>query len=130
MIGAWPLKSQRSIWPPPVVLGSGGPDEAFDEAVRPRASRRDLHRVDASAGQDGVEGGGELAGAVADEEPEGGGAIVEIHHQVPRLLGGPGSGRMARRPQDVDVAVADFEGEEDVDPFEGDRAGDVEEVHG
>ena len=26
-----------------------------------------------------VEGGGELAGAVADEEPEGGGAVVDVH---------------------------------------------------
>jgi len=28
--------------------------------------------------------------------------------------------------EDVDVAAADFEGEEDVDPFEGDRAVDME----
>jgi hypothetical protein len=33
-------------------------------------------------------------------------------------------------PRDVDVAVADFEGKEYVDPFQGDRAVDVEEVHG
>jgi hypothetical protein len=32
--------------------------------------------------------------------------------------------------QDVDVAVADFEGEEDVDSFQSDCAVDVEEVHG
>jgi hypothetical protein len=85
---------------------------------------------DAGAGQDGIEGGGELAGTVADEEPECGGAVVEIHQQVPGLLGGPCSGRMARRPQYVDVAVADFERDEDVDPDQGDRAVDVEEVHG
>ena len=74
--------------------------------------------------------GGELAGAVADEEPEGGGAVVEVHQQVAGLLGGPGSGRMAGRAEDVHVAAADFEGEEHVDPFQGDRAVDVEEVHG
>jgi hypothetical protein len=92
-------------------FGSGGQDEAFGEAVRPRTSRRDLHSVDAGAGQDGIEGGGELAGAVADEEAECPGAVVEVDQQVAALLGGPGSGRMAGRPQDVHVAVADFQGE-------------------
>jgi hypothetical protein len=33
-------------------------------------------------------------------------------------------------PEDVAVAVADLDGEEDVDPFEGDRAVHVEEVDG
>src|ERR687898_2896412 len=84
------------MWPPAVVVGtvpgkdgpqvplngdqdpvgefsSGGQHEPFGEAVRSRTSRRDLHSVDAGAGQDGVEGSGELAGPVADEEPEGGG---------------------------------------------------------
>ena len=59
-----------------------------------------------------------------------GGAVVEVHQQVAGLLGGPGSGRVAGRPEDVDVAAADFQGEEHVDPFQGDRAVDVEEVHG
>ena len=89
-----------------------------------------LHGVDPDAGEDGVERGGELAGAVADEEPERGGTVVEIHQQVPGLLGGPGTGGMARRPEDVHVAAADLEGEEHVDPFQRDRAVDVEEVHG
>ena len=92
MIGSWRLKSQRSMWPPAVVVGavlgedgpqvpftedqdavgefgSGGQDESFGEAVRSRTSRWNLHGVDACAVQDGIEGGGELAGAVTDEEP-------------------------------------------------------------
>jgi hypothetical protein len=111
-------------------FGSGGQDEAFGEAVRSRAARWNLDNVYAGARQDSVEGGGVLAGAVADEEPEGGGALVEIHQEVTGLLGGPGPGRMTGRPQDVHIAVASFEGEEHVDPFEGDGAVDVEEVHG
>src|SRR6187551_2545033 len=99
-------------------FASDGQDEAFGEAVRSRASRWDLHGVDPDAGQGGIEGGGELAGSVADEEPEAGGAVVEVHQQVAGLLGGPGSGRVAGRAEDVHVAVSDFEGEEDVDPFE------------
>jgi hypothetical protein len=113
-------------------FGSGGQDEAFGEAVRSRTSRRDLDGVDPGTGQDAVEGGGELAGAVADEEPEGGGAAVGVHQEVAGLLVGPGSGsgRVAGRPEDVGVATADFQGEEHIDPIEGDRAVDVEEVHG
>jgi hypothetical protein len=141
------------VWPPPVVLGaelseddprvslpedqdavgelgSGGQHESFGEAVRPRTPRWNLHGVDPRAGQGGIERRGELAGAVADEEPEGGGVVGEVHQQVAGLLGGPGSGRVAGRPEDVQVAVADFQGEQDVDPFQGDRAVDVEEVHG
>jgi hypothetical protein len=98
-------------------FGSGGQDEAFGVAVRPRISRRDLHGIDACAGEDRVERGRELAGPVADEEPEGGGAIVEIHQQVAGLLGGPGSRWVAGRPEDVQVAAADFQSEEHIDPF-------------
>src|SRR5829696_735410 len=85
-------------------FGSGGEDEAFGEAVRSRASWWDLHGVDFGAGENGVERGGELAGAVADEEPEAGSAVVEVHQQVAGLMGGPGSGRVAGRPEDVQVA--------------------------
>src|SRR5215203_2268185 len=111
-------------------FASDGQDEAFGEAVRSRTSRWDLHGVDPGAGEDGVERGGELAGAVADEEPEGGGALVEVHQQVAGLLGGPGSRRVARCPEDVYVAAANLKCEEHVDPLQSDRAVDVEEGHG
>src|SRR5829696_3454010 len=153
MIGAWRDKAQRSMWPPSVVVGavssedgpqvplaedqdavgefgSDGQDEPLGEAVRTRTSRWNPHRVDPRAAHDAVEGGGELPGAVADEKLEGGGAVVEVQQQVAGLLGGPGSGGMAGRAEDVQVATADLQGEEDVDPFQGDRAVDVEEVHG
>src|SRR5690349_6248739 len=113
MIGAWRTKRECSMWPSAVVLGavppedasqmmpfaedqdavgefgSGGQDEAFGVAVRSRASRRDLRGVDPDAGEDGVVGGGELAGAVPDEEAEGGGAVdvEEVDGQHGRGLG-------------------------------------------
>jgi hypothetical protein len=153
MIGAWRTTLECSMWPPTVVVGtvpledasqvlfaedqdavgefgSGGQDESFGEAVRPWRSRWDLHCVDPGPGQDGVERAGELAGSVAHEESEDRGAVVEVHQQVAGLLGGPGSGRVAGGPEDVHVAAADLEGEEHIDPFQGDRAVDVEEVHG
>jgi hypothetical protein len=87
----------------PVLAVSTNP---FGEAVGYLTSRRDLDGVDARAGQDGVERRGELAGPVADEAPEGAAMVVEVHQQVPGLLGGPGSGRMARRPEDVHMVEA------------------------
>jgi hypothetical protein len=91
---------------------------------------RDPHGVDPGSGKDSVERGGELAGAVADEEPEGGSAVVKIHQQVAGLPGCPGSGRVGGGAEDMHVAAANFDGEEDVDPFQSDRAIDVEEVDG
>jgi hypothetical protein len=65
-------------------LGPGGEHEPFGIGVRPRAPGRDLHRLDARAGQDRVEGRGELPGPVADQEPEARGAVAEVHQEVPR----------------------------------------------
>ena len=100
-------------------FGSGCQDEAFGKAVCSWALWRDPDGVDAGVGEDGVERCGELAGAVADEEPKGGGTVVEVDQQVADLLGGPCSSRMARRSKDVHVAAANLEGEEHVDPFQG-----------
>jgi hypothetical protein len=46
-------------------LGPGGEHEPFGEGIRARAPWRDLHGPDPGAGQDSVERGGELPGAVA-----------------------------------------------------------------
>ena len=153
MIGVWRMKLECSMWPSAVVVGAvaredptqvpfaedqdavgefgfGGQDETFGEAVRSRASRWNLHGVDPDVGEGGVEGGGELASSVADEEPEGGDTVVEVLQQVAGLLGGPGSSRVSGRLEDVHVPVGDFEGKEDVNLFERQRAVEVEEVHG
>jgi hypothetical protein len=152
-MGVWREEPQRSTWPPPlsrvlyrartvrrcrspkirmrsVSSGFCRPHESFGEAVRSRTPRRNLYGVDARAGQDGIERRGELTSAVADEEPEPGGMVAEVHQEVAGLLGGPRSSSVTGRPEDVHVAAVDFQGEEDVDPFEGDCAVDVEEVHG
>jgi hypothetical protein len=60
-------------------LRPGGEYEAFGIGVRRGASGRDLHGFDTGAGQGRVEGCGELPGPVADEEPEVGGVIAEVH---------------------------------------------------
>jgi hypothetical protein len=55
--------------------------------------------------------------------------LVEVHQQVAGLLGGPGSGRMARHSEYVHIAAANVECEEHVDPLQRPSAVDVEEVH-
>ena len=52
-------------------------DEAFRDRVRPWCSHRRLDDPDVDGGEDGVEGGGELGVAVADEEPEAPIGLVE-----------------------------------------------------
>jgi hypothetical protein len=58
-------------------LRPGGAHAPFRLSVRARASRRDLHRLDAGAGQDRVERCGALPGLVADQEPEARGPRTE-----------------------------------------------------
>jgi hypothetical protein len=72
-------------------LGSGRQHDAFGEAVRPRTPGRDLDHLDSCIRHDCVERRRELPGAVADEEPESGGVVAEVHDEVAGLLGGPGS---------------------------------------
>ena len=51
-------------------LDADGQHDAFGEAVHPGAPRRDLDHLDLCIGQNRVERGRELAGAIADQEPE------------------------------------------------------------
>ena len=111
-------------------LGAYGQHEAFGEAVRPRAPRRDLDHLDTGIGQNRVERGRELSGAVADEEPEPPDVLAEVHDEVAGLLGGPGPVGLRGHAEDVQVAVADLEREQDVEPPQRYRAVDVEEVDG
>jgi hypothetical protein len=76
-------------------------DEALGDRVRPWRARRCLEDLDVDGGEYGVEGGSELAVAVADEEPEASVGVVEVHEQVAGLLGQPGSGRVRGDAQDV-----------------------------
>ena len=87
-------------------LRPGGEHEPFRVSVRTRASGRDLHGLDTGAGQDCVERLGELPGPVADQEPEAGGAITQIHQEVADLLYSPRAVRVRGDPEDVPVAAA------------------------
>ena len=105
MISAWRNKSKRSMGPLPVVVGAipgeDGPQVTFAEdqdAVGELGSdgQHESSAKQFALGQRGgimmvsipaptrtaSKGGGELAGAVPDEEPEPGGVFVEVHQQL------------------------------------------------
>ena len=108
-------------------FGTDGQHEALGEAVRPGTPRRDLHHLNARTGQDRVERCRELSGPITDEEPEPGGVFTDVHDEVAGLLGGPGPIGMPGDAKDMQVAVADLEHEQDVQPPQRERAVDVEE---
>jgi len=111
-------------------LRPGGEHEPFRVGVRARAPRRYLHRLDAGAGQDRVEGRGELPGPVSDQEPEARGPVTEIYQEIADLLRGPRPVRIGGHPEDVHVAGTDLHDEQAVQALQGHRAVHVKEVGG
>ena len=102
-------------------------DEAFGDRVGPRRPDWGADDADVGAGEHGVEGGGELAVPVADQEPELLGAVAEVHEQVAGLLGDPGAGGVGGDPGDVHAAAAVLDHHEDVEAAQEDGV-DVGEV--
>ena len=84
----------------------------------------------AQLGQGRLERIGELPGAVADQEPEVGGAAAEIHQEVADLLHGPRPVRVGAHAEDVHVTGADLHHEEAIQALERHRAVHVEEIDG
>lgn len=111
-------------------LGPDGTHPAFGTGVRLRAARRDLHHLDPGAYQHRVKRLGELPGPVPDQEPEPGGALPQVHQQIPCLLHRPRPVGVCGHAQNADVAGADLDHEEHLDPTQGHRAVDVEEIAG
>jgi hypothetical protein len=88
----------------------------------------DLDGLDAGAGKDRVEGGGELAGPVPDQVPEAGHLLAEVQQQVPGLLGGPASVGVGGDIEDVHIPGFHLQHEQDIEPPQRDGL-DVEEVN-
>jgi len=81
-------------------------DEPLCNRVHSRCPDRGTEDADVGAGDHGVEGGGELAVPVADQEPGLLGAIAEVPQQVAGLLGDPGAGGMSGDSAEVGMLVA------------------------
>src|SRR5690242_4058190 len=62
--------------------------------------------------------------------PEPGGPVPQVQQQIPGLLRRPRAIRVRGHAQDVNMAGAHLDREEDIDAAQGDRAVDVEEVAG
>ena len=104
-----------------------GADEPFRDRIRAGCPDRGADDPHVGAGEDGVEGGGELAVPVADQEPEPVGAIAEVHQQVAGLLGDPGPGGVGGDPGDVHAAAVVLDNDENVEAAQEDGV-DVGEV--
>jgi hypothetical protein len=111
-------------------FGAQGADPAFRDGVGLWAAGRGFDHGDARVGQDRVEGVGELAGPVADQDIECRGALTQIHQEIARSLGGPRAVRVRGDPEQVHVTALQLDHEEHIEPLERDRAVHVGEVAG
>jgi hypothetical protein len=73
--------------------------------------------------------GGELAGAISDQEPELSRAVTEVHQQVACLLGYPGPGRVRGDAQQMHTAGGMLDYEQNIEPVPQQRV-DAEEIGG
>ena len=104
-----------------------GPYEPFDVAVRLRRPRRNLDHLDVLVGEDGVEPGGVLVVAIADQEPEAVDASAQAHHEVADLLGAPVPGGVRGDAEQVHPSCPDLHRDEHVQPAQQNGV-DMEEV--
>jgi hypothetical protein len=72
-------------------LTAQGADDPFADRVRSGRLRRAAENPDAFRGEHGVEGAGELARAVPDQELDSGHALAEVHQEVAGCLCRPGA---------------------------------------
>ena len=77
--------------------------------------------------EDGVEGGGELGVAIADEELDRVRLVGELHREVPGLLGDPAGDRVRRDAGDPHETRVVVDEHEQIAPAE-ENGVDVEEV--
>src|SRR5258707_15806907 len=98
-------------------------------AVRSWCPRRGPDRLHALAGEDLVEGAGDLGVGVPDEEAEGPDPVTEVDEQVTGLLGGPCAARAGGHAEDVHPPGCYLHDEQHVQALEEDRV-HVKEIAG
>jgi hypothetical protein len=82
-----------------------------------------------TGGEHRVEDRRKLGVVVAEQEPQAGGTLVEVHQHVAGMLGHPGAGRIGGHSGDVDLAGGDLDEEQHIAALEQHRV-DREEVAG
>jgi hypothetical protein len=114
---------------PVEAVAADGADPAFGERVRLRHPERGADDLDAFALEDGVEGAGELAVAVVDQEADRRRSLGQRPGKLPRLLDSPAAIGVRSAAGEVNAAGAKLEEEEHVDSAEPERL-DREKVAG
>jgi hypothetical protein len=109
------------------AFAADGTDPPFRDSVGAGRLRWGAEHLDASGGEYRVEDAGEFRVPVPDQEPQLVGAAVQVHQQVPRLLGHPCTGRVRGDPGEVHLPGGQFDEEQHVDPFQ-EHGVDGEEV--
>jgi hypothetical protein len=104
-----------------------GADPALGDGVGSRRANRGADDADVGRGEHSVEGGGELAVPVADQEAKPVGVVLEVHEQIAGLLGHPRPGGVGGDPGKVYAAGAVLDHHQDVETAEKDGV-DVGEV--
>ncbi|MDA8314266.1 MAG: hypothetical protein M0010_03705 [Actinomycetota bacterium] len=72
---------------PVEALAPHGAHDTLADGVRPRCPDRGFDDPGALGGEDGIEGGGELDVAIADEELDRARLVSELHREVGGTLG-------------------------------------------
>jgi hypothetical protein len=80
------------------ALPAHGTDPALGDGVGVRRLDRGADDLGTEPVPEVIEGSGELAVTVADQEPDGGGLLIKRDGQVAGLLGNPGAGGLAVTP--------------------------------
>src|SRR5919204_2893791 len=112
---------------PVETFGAHCTDEALGVSVRLRRPNRRVDHLDAFAAEDLIEGGGELTVTIVDQKSDPLEQAGEA--EVARLLGHPGTRRVARATGQVDAAALELDEEEHVEAAQRQRL-DGEEIAG
>jgi hypothetical protein len=114
---------------PVEALAADAADPALQVGVRVRRLHGRTDYLDVLGRQEGVEGAWEFRVAVMDTKPHLLLAVVELHHQVARLLQHPAGVWLAGAGEVFDPPAADRKEDEHVQAAQPDRV-DREEVAG
>jgi len=111
---------------PVQALTAGAADPALGVRARLRRPYRCLDHSNTFGSEDLVELAGELAVAVADEEPRAGSFVLELHREVACLLGRPAAVGIRGDPGEMHAASRELDEEQDVEALQEQRVGGEE----
>jgi hypothetical protein len=100
------------------ALLAHGANPALGDGVSVRSLDRRQDDLGADRAPDAVEGAGELAVTVVDQEPDGGGVLIERRDEIAGLLRDPGTGGVGGDAGEVHTPVVELDEEQHVQPLQ------------